>query len=254
MMGDNEYGLLDIQSRLLELLIDFHNICSNSNIQYSVFSGTMLGAVREKGFIPWDDDIDVMMNMDNYNRLQSVLCFQEKYYLDTEDAWVPRFRCKDIENGPFIDVFILAGAPQGLLRIINIFKLMSLQGMLKKYTTHKKVSLLYKVLLFVTRIMGKVFPRKRLIAKYWDIGYGKSYNSEYYYMPNVGFGGLKYLLNRKKIDEGYSVIDFEGIKVNIYKEYDYILRVLYGESYMTPVNEENRIQYHSDQIDISDKG
>ena len=64
----NEYGTLEIQKELLNLLRVFHKFCQDNNIQYSLAWGSLLGAIRHKGFIPWDDDLDVMMDRKNYNK------------------------------------------------------------------------------------------------------------------------------------------------------------------------------------------
>ena len=65
--------LIDLQNKSLEILKGFDAICKENKIEYSLAYGTALGARRHLGFIPWDDDIDVMMNYENYDKLVSVL-------------------------------------------------------------------------------------------------------------------------------------------------------------------------------------
>ncbi|MBP5237018.1 MAG: LicD family protein [Clostridia bacterium] len=67
-----EITVKELQHELFGILMDFDRLCSEFGIQYSLGAGTLLGAVRHKGFIPWDDDIDLYLTRDNYNRLMSL--------------------------------------------------------------------------------------------------------------------------------------------------------------------------------------
>lgn len=63
-----ELTLFEIQQESLKILNDVHQFCTSHNIHYSLAYGTLLGAIRHKGFIPWDDDIDIMMPRPDYER------------------------------------------------------------------------------------------------------------------------------------------------------------------------------------------
>lgn len=67
-MEKQKTHLTEHQTLLLEMLHDFDQVCRNHNIHYQLFAGTALGAVRHGGFIPWDDDIDVILMRDEYER------------------------------------------------------------------------------------------------------------------------------------------------------------------------------------------
>ena len=68
-MLHDEQNTKKLQNELTVLLASFHEFCLKHDLRYYIIGGTCLGAVRHKGFIPWDDDVDVGMPRDDYNRL-----------------------------------------------------------------------------------------------------------------------------------------------------------------------------------------
>ena len=74
--------LEEIQGILLDIMTDIDSFCRENNIRYIISSGTLLGAVRHKGFIPWDDDIDMIMMRNDYNKLVALADeFEYPYFL-----------------------------------------------------------------------------------------------------------------------------------------------------------------------------
>ncbi len=71
-------SLEEIKETELNILVDFDKLCKENNLYYTLCGGTLLGAIRHKGFIPWDDDIDVLMPRPDYDRLleKKILIFQ----------------------------------------------------------------------------------------------------------------------------------------------------------------------------------
>ena len=88
----------------LDLLVEFDRICKKHGIKYVASGGTMLGAVRHHGYIPWDDDIDLMMTREEYEKLCSIASseFKHPYFFQTEDTdpgfmrYLARLRNSDI--------------------------------------------------------------------------------------------------------------------------------------------------------------
>ena len=76
-----EMSLRDIQKVSLDILKVFHDFCVSNNIRYSIGYGTLIGAVRHKGFIPWDDDVDVVMLREDYNKFINLFRDSENYKL-----------------------------------------------------------------------------------------------------------------------------------------------------------------------------
>ena len=115
----------------LDLLIELDRVCKENNITYQIWAGTQLGAVRHEGFIPWDDDADVVMLREEYEKFKEVakeldpsICFFQDHENDPEYRWQygklrrvgtkytrlgqEHIRCK---TGVFIDVFPLDDVP-----------------------------------------------------------------------------------------------------------------------------------------------
>lgn len=64
--------LSKLHNVLLDIMIEFDRVCKINNLNYSISFGTMLGAIRHKGFIPWDDDVDIMMPRKDYEKLKKI--------------------------------------------------------------------------------------------------------------------------------------------------------------------------------------
>ena len=140
-----EYNMSDeqinrVQNRLLEAFIDLKKYCDERDIQYMMAYGTLLGTVRHQGFIPWDDDVDIMMTRKEYNKFKDSFNedLSEKYILaepvQTENYFykMPKVYIKDTTfvsvagagikhfNMLFIDIFIIEYAPKN--RFVQILK------------------------------------------------------------------------------------------------------------------------------------
>lgn len=74
----DEYGTQKLQNVILNIMQYIDRLCSENNIEYYIIGGTALGAIRHGGFIPWDDDLDIAMTRENYNRFAE-LCRSDKF-------------------------------------------------------------------------------------------------------------------------------------------------------------------------------
>ena len=136
----------------LDLLSQFTRVCEKYNLSYYLDGGTLLGAVRHKGFIPWDDDVDVIMPREDYDKLFEVaeIEFKEPYFFQTPltetnffrghaklrnsstTGYILDDRKKKINNGIWLDIFPLDGvADLALQRIIQKYHIWLLRGILR---------------------------------------------------------------------------------------------------------------------------
>lgn len=116
-----------MQEKLLEMLDWFHSFCVSNNIRYYIIGGTLLGAMRHGGFIPWDDDVDVAVPMGDYERLCALLAERRGHYIietafggrddyvcnyaklyDTDTTLVEHAK-RECRRGVYLDIFPLGG-------------------------------------------------------------------------------------------------------------------------------------------------
>lgn len=239
---NDQYGVAEKQRVLLSMAKDFHSFCVKNNICYSVIGGTLLGAIREQGFIPWDDDIDILMDRRNFELLMKASQGWEQYVID-EPLWVYKvvdkatFQHQGIEDDtPVLDIFIVDRVPAGKVgKKIKILGLKFLQGMMKTKLNEKKdFSLAYRLALVVTRIAGKPFSIKRKQQMYTRLSiWGNKNINQPFMICNDIFQSLDCEYDTKLMD-GYSMINFEDTKLMRTNKWDDYLREQYGD-YMKPV-------------------
>lgn len=141
MQNGTELSVNDIKARLFDILVYFKHVCDENKIRYSLAYGTLLGAVRHGGFIPWDDDVDVCMPRSDYERLIEILSDREHerfkllyagneptyYYnfakiVDSETT-VTEIGSKQISGyGLFIDIFPLDNCPSDAKKFNSLLK------------------------------------------------------------------------------------------------------------------------------------
>ncbi|MCI7330967.1 MAG: LicD family protein [Selenomonadaceae bacterium] len=262
MNGYVELSERQLQLRLLTILEDFKWLCQKYNLHFSLFGGTMLGAVRHQGFIPWDDDIDVAMPRPDYERLKTIFSQGEinghPYLLtsggypflklfDLNTRFVP-LSDHDIDQYHYlwIDIFPLDGfsdSDEENRKIIKKFKfyrkvlgyscrkifngksaLNKIQNFIKKFITLK---LLWCLL---TRIIGE-----QKIANWIDKQAQKYPYEKADYIGCVSYGlyGMGECMKKSEA-EILCELDFEGQRMPAFSCWDSYLHGIYGDYMVLP--------------------
>lgn len=248
---------------LLGLMDAIHSFCEEKSIRYFLTGGTLLGAVRHKGFIPWDDDIDIVMLRDDYNRFiqefnndrkdfVSLVCFEntKNFYLPYAKVVDNRTVLKEdvfkpIPIGVSVDVFPLDDMSNNLDEAKSFYKKQKKYIdllTLKNVNLNKKRSFLKNFLLLISKFL---VPRNLVIKKLLKNAESFSTSADAAYIANIVVMtyGEKEFMERKWFDTTVK-LEFEGRFYNAPVGYHEILKKLYND-YMTLPPIEKRITHHS---------
>lgn len=266
-----EKTLRKLQLAQLLILKKIDKLCLDNGLTYYLVGGTLLGAIRHQGFIPWDDDVDIAMYRDDYNRLQEILKEQytEEFYLQTPsidknyNRQIAKIRLKgtlqveknlsDIEmnHGIYIDVF-----PLDYVRKnggIVLFLRGKLIRILFAYNTMRsgkksKMPLPKQIIKTMTTWITYLIPR-RFVSFLFDYLCTMDNKKECEYTTSFlsGYGWKKQLQPNNVYGKGTKV-NFEDYKFNAPAKYDKLLSSLYNNYMKLPPLEKRHSGHELSEI------
>lgn len=263
-----DINLEKVHNIQLEMATEVKRLCEEHNIRYFLIAGTLLGAIRHNGFIPWDDDMDIGMLREDYERFIEVCKVDLKfdYYLQTWHT-DPQFGLpiakirkngtkfvekasanNQIHSGIYIDIFPYDNIPDSnFLRkkhkwLTYLYKRSIL--IKNNYDLEINKTTIEKFFIKTLKLTVKLFPKAYIIKKYTNQmkKYNKCANTEKITIFGGAYSYEKEAIRREWITN-VVMVEFENIQFCIPKEAKLMLNSIYGD-YLKLPPEDKRYNRH----------
>lgn len=251
-------SMREVHDSLLKMLKVIDSVCKDNGITYFLSGGTAIGAIREKGFIPWDDDIDIMLPRNDYEKLISVLEQDNKgryrMYSLHDSSWNRPYSCIVDGNtiakhelvdyshlGVTMDILPIDGLSSSPQKVRNYYKRLRFiyslyySSLKINFSPGEKLIPLKKFVSIFTKMVGA-----HRICEYID---NKARTYEYEASEFVGCSVLIHFMEKECFKKEWFreqiYVPFEGEKFPIMNGYDEYLKSLYGNYMKRPEQERN---------------
>lgn len=262
---DKEKQLREHQKVMLEMLKIIDSICKKNKISYMLFAGTALGAVRHEGFIPWDDDLDIIMLRQDYEKFMHVAPKEldaDRYFLQKEfsehwpmffsklrknnTACIERYIPRDekVHQGVYIDIFPCDNLSNNKIKrnLQFLASKMIIAKSIKKrgYLTDSKLK---KIVLLVSDI----FPKRWLLE---FVRNEKELDSDYVHTFFAAASKYEKNIFPREWFKNRTEKLFEGEYYPISKNYKEMLTKIYGDYMILPSETERKCKVHAEILDL----
>lgn len=260
-----------LQNVETEILKDVTDFCDKHALKYSLYAGTLLGAVRHKGFIPWDDDVDICMPRLDYEKFLKLWREESPtgYFLQATDGknktTINHTKIRKIgtllanendlktneNNGIWVDVFAFDKVPNSKKKQKRILFYAKLRMVYTRNYPVKKKGFLFECLSRIMLCIPNSLKRKirnkseNEVTKYNDL------TDNFIYKTFSCIEELPINLPKYIFDE-FQLADFGIYRFKIFKAYDEVLKIFYGD-YMEIPDENHRVNHNPCRVEFSDE-
>ena len=257
----------EVRKILLDVIIEIDSICRENDIRYSLAGGTLLGAVRHKGFIPWDDDIDIFMPRPDYERfIDYCEVNQVGFYLlsnrSKDFGYCFAKACSnstviveelvtytDYSIGVYVDIFPIDGlgieykAALKRIKTVRFKHELLVASNWTRFFKSKTRSWIYEPIRLAFYCLSRIVNKNKLAISLDKKFKRIDFDLSGYAGAIMGSYGIKEIMPTE-IYSKYMDIEFEGVKFKAIEDYDKYLSNLYGD-YMKLPPIDKRISHHT---------
>lgn len=260
----------EIKRRELDILLLFQDFCKKNNLRFYLSGGTLLGAIRHHGFIPWDDDIDICMPRIDYEKLIEIYPNEDQRYclrtkklnnftapfakiVDTNTYIDLQFTSDDNNSQLWIDIFPVDGLPESLDSVKKIYKQCDFYRRIFSITDAKLgegKTIFHKYIKYILKPLSNLYGKKRCVEKIEQIAKKHSYQDcKYVGAVTWGLYGAGERMLKSEFEKQV-MVEFEGHKFPAFSCWDSYLKGLYGDYMQLPPVEKR--QTHDMKVYVKD--
>lgn len=261
----------EMKQRLIDMTVYLDKLCEDNGLTLYMSGGTLLGAVRHQGFIPWDDDIDMYLSRPDYDKLIEIFRQNSnngKYKLlsheldnnylytfskliDTDTLLIEAGGDAGTEMGLFVDIFPVDGLGNDIktakkhMKKCNKYITLNLALLVKPW--RKNVSFAKNFAIACLRVVAKAYGANKLHKKLYALVRSLPYESSDYVGEIIDEIGDKRIMLKSEMYQEYELMDFGNAKFKAPKNWDKWLTQFYGD-YMQLPPEEKRVATHGYEL------
>lgn len=264
-MDNYSYIISEVHKIGLGILKEIATLCEKHNITYYLYRGTLIGAIRHKGFIPWDDDIDIAMPRDDYERFLDIarrelppdlflqhyttekgVCLLFAKVRDNNSAFIEPggLDYKNIHQGIYVDIFPLDIIPESKFKqivLITMLGIMIKTYYMKKHPYYREQNILQRTKL----TMYKLLPvSSTLLISFCEKLCKAGRNKKSSYLADLMLEPCKKRIYKREWFDKVQKLEFEGSIYDGPAGYDEYLRHFYGDYMQLPPQDQRKPKHY----------